>query len=79
MVVGVQVIILLTPGHGFSEIFDMMSSQIPKTLFQNTLKFLVDVVNSETAPLASVAVQALGHIALRVPLPSLIVDSSSGS
>ncbi|PON59552.1 Proteasome component Ecm [Trema orientale] len=50
---------------------------IPEALFQNTLKFLVDVVNSETATLASVAMQALGHIALRVPLPALINDSNS--
>ncbi|XP_024030403.1 proteasome-associated protein ECM29 homolog [Morus notabilis] len=50
---------------------------IPETLLQNTLKFLVDVVNSETASLASVAMQALGHIALRVPLPLLTNDSSS--
>ncbi|PON75690.1 Proteasome component Ecm [Parasponia andersonii] len=50
---------------------------IPEALFQNTLKFLVDVVNSETATLASVAMQALGHIALRVQLPALINDSNS--
>ncbi|XP_062082273.1 uncharacterized protein LOC133788708 [Humulus lupulus] len=50
---------------------------IPEALFQETLKFLVDVVSSETATLASVAMQALGHIALRVPLPLLINDSNS--
>ncbi|XP_044479857.1 proteasome adapter and scaffold protein ECM29-like [Mangifera indica] len=48
-----------------------------ETLFQNTLKCLIDVVNSETATLASVAVQALGHIGLRVSLPPLVNDSSS--
>lgn len=63
----------------FSEISYMIFSQIPETLLQNTLKFLVDVVNSETASLASVAMQALGHIALRVPLPLLTNDSSSGN
>ncbi|CAB4278520.1 unnamed protein product [Prunus armeniaca] len=47
---------------------------IPDTLFQSTLKCLVDVANSETAALASVALQALGHIGLIVPLPSLIID-----
>ena len=47
-------------------------------LFQNTLKCLVDVVVSETATLASIAMQALGHIGLRVTLPLLINDSSSG-
>ncbi len=41
-------------------------------------KCLVDVVNSETATLASVAMQALGHIGLRVSLPPLITDSTSG-
>ncbi|KAK9939418.1 hypothetical protein M0R45_016114 [Rubus argutus] len=58
---------------------DCMSRKpaIPEALFQTTLKLLVDVVNSETATLASVAVQALGHIGLIVALPSLIIDSSS--
>ncbi|KAI9194392.1 hypothetical protein LWI28_005521 [Acer negundo] len=50
---------------------------IPETLFQNTLKCLVNVVNSETATLASVSMQALGHIGLRVPLPPLANDSGS--
>lgn len=58
---------------------DCMSRKpaIPEALFQTTLKLLVDVVNSETATLASVAVQALGHIGLIVALPSLIIESSS--
>lgn len=47
-------------------------------LFQNTLRCLVDVVNSETSALAAVAMQALGHIGLRVSLPPLVNDSSSG-
>lgn len=47
-------------------------------MFQTTLKCLVDVVVSETATLASIAMQALGHIGLRVSLPPLINDSSSG-
>ncbi|KAF5447658.1 hypothetical protein F2P56_033192 [Juglans regia] len=50
---------------------------IPESLFQNTLKCLVDVVISETAPLASVAMQALGHIGLSVSLPPVIIDSNS--
>ncbi|XP_062171204.1 uncharacterized protein LOC133876988 [Alnus glutinosa] len=50
---------------------------IPETLLQNVFKCLVDVVNSETATLASVAMQALGHIGLRVSLPPLITDSTS--
>ncbi|XP_021604828.1 proteasome adapter and scaffold protein ECM29 isoform X2 [Manihot esculenta] len=44
---------------------------IQDTLFQNILKCLTDVANSETAFLASVAMEALGHIGLRVPLPPL--------
>uniref|UniRef100_A0A1S4A5C6 Proteasome-associated protein ECM29 homolog n=1 Tax=Nicotiana tabacum TaxID=4097 RepID=A0A1S4A5C6_TOBAC len=50
---------------------------IPETLLQSTLKCLVDVVNSETATLASFAMQALGHIGICIPLPLLLVDSSS--
>lgn len=52
--------------------------QIPKELLQNTLKCLVGVVNSESAMLASIAMQALGHIGLYAPLPSLVSNSSSG-
>jgi len=47
-------------------------------LFQKILKCLTDVANSETATLASFAMQALGHIGLRAPLPPLVDDSSSG-
>ncbi|KAH9790309.1 hypothetical protein KPL71_003360 [Citrus sinensis] len=43
------------------------SPAIPEALFQSTLKCLVDVVNSETATLSSVAMQALGHIGLCAP------------
>ncbi|GAY50905.1 hypothetical protein CUMW_130190 [Citrus unshiu] len=53
------------------------SPAIPEALFQSTLKCLVDVVNSETATLSSVAMQALGHIGLCVPLPPLIHASDS--
>ncbi|XP_058196346.1 uncharacterized protein LOC131312529 isoform X1 [Rhododendron vialii] len=48
-----------------------------ESLLQATVKCLVDVVNCETATIASVAMEALGHIGLRVPLPPLH-DSSSG-
>ncbi|OWM69124.1 hypothetical protein CDL15_Pgr025311 [Punica granatum] len=48
---------------------------VPETLFQSVLKCLVDVVNTEGATLASIAMQALGHIGLRVPLTPLINDS----
>ncbi|CAK7330671.1 unnamed protein product [Dovyalis caffra] len=50
---------------------------IPGTMFQKILKCLTGVADSETATLASVAMQALGHIGLRVPLPPLVDDSSS--
>lgn len=36
------------------------------------------MVNSETATLASVSMQALGHIGLRVPLPPIANDSDLG-
>lgn len=49
---------------------------IPDTVFQNTLKCLMDVVNSEPASLASVAMQALGHIGLRTRLPPLVNNTS---
>ncbi|XP_071911777.1 uncharacterized protein [Coffea arabica] len=48
---------------------------ISDSLLQNTVKCLVDVVNSESASLASAAMQALGHIGLSVPLPLLPHDS----
>ncbi|XP_056161044.1 uncharacterized protein LOC115693959 [Syzygium oleosum] len=48
-----------------------------EVLLQSVLKCLVDVVNSENATLASIAMQALGHIGLRVPLPSIADDSTS--
>lgn len=47
-------------------------------VLQNTIKTLVDVVNLESAALASIAMQALGHIGLRVALPSLVYDSGPG-
>ncbi|KAM0057039.1 putative armadillo-like helical, proteasome component Ecm29 [Helianthus debilis subsp. tardiflorus] len=50
---------------------------VTNSLFQNTLNCLVDVVNSETATLASVAMQGLGHIGLCSPLPKLDHDSGT--
>lgn len=52
--------------------------QITDSLFQKTLKCLIDVVNSETATLASVAMQGLGHVGLCSPLPKLDHDSGAG-
>ncbi|KAI3837921.1 hypothetical protein MKX03_019436 [Papaver bracteatum] len=54
------------------------SVSISESLLQNTLNCLVDVVHSETASLASFAMQALGHIGLRGPMPALVRDSGSG-
>ncbi|XP_010271892.1 PREDICTED: proteasome-associated protein ECM29 homolog isoform X2 [Nelumbo nucifera] len=50
---------------------------ISEALLQCTIKCLVDVVNSETATLASIAMQALGHIGLCCPLPPLVLDSGA--
>lgn len=52
--------------------------QMPETLFQNTLKCLVNIVSTETATLAAFGMQALGHIGLRVSLPPLVNNSDSG-
>jgi len=49
---------------------------MPEILLEDTLRCLVDVVNSETSALAATAMQALGHIGLRISLPPL--DSNSG-
>uniref|UniRef100_A0A1J3GWL5 Proteasome-associated protein ECM29-like protein n=1 Tax=Noccaea caerulescens TaxID=107243 RepID=A0A1J3GWL5_NOCCA len=52
---------------------------VSKAVTQNAVKCLVDVVNLETAPLASVAMEALGHIGICGALPLLISDSSPGT
>ncbi|XP_027329154.1 proteasome adapter and scaffold protein ECM29 [Abrus precatorius] len=51
---------------------------MPEILLQNTLRCLVDVVSSETLALAAAAMQALGHIGLRIPLPPLNESNSAG-
>ncbi|EPS65152.1 hypothetical protein M569_09623, partial [Genlisea aurea] len=48
-------------------------------VLQSALVCLVDVINNETAALASVAMQALGHIGLCISLPLLRVDSTEES
>lgn len=53
--------------------------QISESLLQSALACLVDIVNSETSTLASIAMQSLGHIGLGMPLPQLRRDSSSGN
>ncbi|KAK9123336.1 hypothetical protein Sjap_012938 [Stephania japonica] len=50
---------------------------ISEILLQRVIKCLVDVVSLENATLASVAMQALGHIGLRASLPALIEESES--
>ncbi|XP_019163794.1 PREDICTED: proteasome-associated protein ECM29 homolog isoform X2 [Ipomoea nil] len=49
---------------------------IPESLLQSVLKCLTDVVNLETPSLASIAMQALGHVGLSVPLPPLLHGSN---
>jgi proteasome component ECM29 len=53
--------------------------QVSKAVTQNAVKYLVEVVNLETAPLASVAMEALGHIGICGALPFLVNDSSPGT
>ncbi|XP_058078401.1 uncharacterized protein LOC131226734 [Magnolia sinica] len=52
---------------------------VAEPLLQSTINRLVDVVKSESATLASIAMEALGHIGLRAQLPALEhVSVSSG-
>ncbi|CAI8586672.1 unnamed protein product [Vicia faba] len=51
---------------------------MPDMFLRKTLRCLVDVVNSETSALAAVAMQALGHIGLRISLPPLEDSNSDG-
>ncbi|MFQ6631674.1 hypothetical protein Gotur_009003 [Gossypium turneri] len=75
---GFSVVILRFGAKSLFEVF-RLESLIQEELLQNTLKCLVDVVNSESATLASISMQALGHIGLSGSLPSLVCDSSSVS
>ncbi|KAL7113564.1 hypothetical protein ACP275_04G068800 [Erythranthe tilingii] len=52
---------------------------ISESVLQSVLKCLVDLINIESAAFASVAMQALGHIGICVPLPPLINDSTAVS
>ncbi|CAI0541306.1 unnamed protein product [Linum tenue] len=50
------------------------ASRIPtieESRLQDVLRYLTSVANSESPVLASIAVQALGHIGLRIPLPPI--------
>lgn len=42
--------------------------QVSVSLLKKSLQCLVDIVNSETASLASVAMESIGHVGLRIPL-----------
>ena len=53
--------------------------QITQTLLEDILKCLVGIVKSETAAVPAVAMQAIGHIGLRIPLPPLCSNSESGN
>ncbi|MED6171999.1 hypothetical protein PIB30_046081, partial [Stylosanthes scabra] len=53
-------------------------TSMPELLLQNTLRCLIDVVKSETSVLAAVAMQALGHIGLRVAIPPVDDSNSDG-
>ncbi|KAD4180200.1 hypothetical protein E3N88_28791 [Mikania micrantha] len=50
---------------------------ITDVLLQNILECLIDVVNSDTATLASVAMQGLGYVGLCSPFPKLIHESGT--
>ncbi|KAK9692274.1 hypothetical protein RND81_09G253100 [Saponaria officinalis] len=50
-----------------------------EVVLPGTIKCLVDVVNLETPALASIAMQALGHIGLRGALPPVNCDSGPAS
>ena len=52
--------------------------QISEAQRDQIVEHLVKVVESESAILASTAMEALGHIGLRCALPALPRDSNSG-
>ncbi|KAH6814295.1 ARM repeat superfamily protein, partial [Perilla frutescens var. frutescens] len=52
---------------------------ISDSVLLSVLRCLVDVINTETSTLASVAMQALGHIGICTPLPPLVIDSTEVS
>ncbi|CAN1250182.1 Proteasome adapter and scaffold protein ECM29 [Linum perenne] len=57
------------------------ASRIPtmeEPMLQDVLRCLTNVANSESPVLASIAMQALGHIGLRVPLPPIPDNDRSG-
>ncbi|KAL0389274.1 UNVERIFIED_CONTAM: Proteasome adapter and scaffold protein ECM29 [Sesamum calycinum] len=57
----------------------LRTDPISESVLQSVLKCLVDIINKESAALASVAMQALGHIGICIPLPPLHLDSAAVS
>lgn len=57
----------------------LRSPSISDSQLQNSLKCLVVIINSETITLASVAVQAMGHVGICIPLPPLLLDSTAAA
>ncbi|CAA0805895.1 ARM repeat superfamily protein [Striga hermonthica] len=57
----------------------MNSPPISESVLQSVLQCLIAVINKESATLASVGMQALGHIGICIPLPPLLVDSTAVS
>ncbi|KAL6906048.1 hypothetical protein ACP4OV_003649 [Aristida adscensionis] len=55
----------------------LKQSYIPEEMVKNIVDTLVNVVDSEGSTLASVAMESLGHIALRCALPSINNKNSS--
>eukprot|EP00268_Persea_americana_P062214 TRINITY_DN795_c0_g1_i5.p1 TRINITY_DN795_c0_g1~~TRINITY_DN795_c0_g1_i5.p1 ORF type:complete len:1799 (+),score=364.65 TRINITY_DN795_c0_g1_i5:189-5585(+) len=50
---------------------------VSQSLLVSTVNCLIDVVKSESATLASIAMEALGHVGLRGPLPAVDRESMS--
>ncbi|KAH6836999.1 ARM repeat superfamily protein [Perilla frutescens var. hirtella] len=57
----------------------LRAPSISDSVLLSVLRCLVDVINTETSTLASVAMQALGHIGICTPLPPLVIDSTEVS
>ncbi|GER40722.1 ARM repeat superfamily protein [Striga asiatica] len=57
----------------------MNTPPISQSVLQSVLQCLIAVINKESATLASVGMQALGHIGICIPLPPLLVDSTAAT
>lgn len=62
---------------GYTTADCMTRKLVSESLLQNSLKCLTDIVNSETASLAAVAMESIGHIGLRIPLSHYYPTSGS--